>query len=340
MVSTLIVRKLILNKISDGVPLNTVIERRSPLSARLGVWMPAAPFEKGVAKQFRLTKAPTLFAKGDAGKPIAFTRLRAEGSFRGPTIPIPAEESFTFQVAMGPMATGDIWIDGHHTQLKAAQPGDTFVYDLSSLPVANLMPPFDFVRFYLPVRTMDQLAYDCGLRPVRRLVTNPSAPAPDPIMYGLAHAVASALENLNACSALFLDAVALAFHAHAIDVYGGTVGKRGATLPGLAPWQFRRIEAFIEAHLDGNPSIVELARECGLSSSHFARAFGRTTGMPPHRWLMKRRVERAKQLLAIGELELAQIALTCGFVDQSHLNRVFTRFEGCGPGRWRWLRRH
>jgi len=340
MVSTLIVRKLILNKISDGVPLNTVIERRSPLSARLGVWMPAAPFEKGVAKQFRLTKAPTLFAKGDAGKPIAFTRLRAEGSFRGPTIPIPAEESFTFQVAMGPMATGDIWIDGHHTQLKAAQPGDTFVYDLSSLPVANLMPPFDFVRFYLPVRTMDQLAYDCGLRPVRRLVTNPSAPVPDPIMYGLAHAVASALENLNACSALFLDAVALAFHAHAIDVYGGTVGKRGATLPGLAPWQFRRIEAFIEAHLDGNPSIVELARECGLSSSHFARAFGRTTGMPPHRWLMKRRVERAKQLLAIGELELAQIALTCGFVDQSHLNRVFTRFEGCGPGRWRWLRRH
>jgi AraC family transcriptional regulator len=302
--------------------------------------MPAAPFEKGVARQFRLTKAPTLFAKGDSGRPIAFTRLRAEGSFRGPTIPIPPEESFTFQVAMGPMATGDIWIDGHHSRLEAARPGDTFVYDLSSQPVANLMPPFDFARFYLPVRTMDQLAYDCGLRPVRRLLTSTSTPAHDPIMYGLAHAVASALEDPNACSALFLDAVALAFHAHAINVYGGAVGKRGATLSGLAPWQFRRIEAFIEAHLDGDPSIIDLARECGLSSSHFARAFSRTTGMPPHRWLMKRRVERAKHLLATGELELAQIALACGFVDQSHLNRVFTRFEGCAPGRWRWLRRH
>jgi AraC family transcriptional regulator len=302
--------------------------------------MPAAPFEKGVAKQFRLTKAPTLFAKGDSGKPIAFTRLQAKGSFRGPTIPIPPEEAFTFQVAMGPMATGDIWIDGHHSQLEAARPGDTFVYDLSSHPVANLMPPFDFVRFYLPVSTMDQLAYDSGLRRVRRLLTNSSHPAHDRIMYGLAHAVASALEDPNACSALFLDAVALAFHAHAINVYSGAVGKRGATLSGLAPWQYRRVEAFIEAHLDADPSIVELARECGLSGSHFARAFGRTTGMPPHRWLMKRRVERAKHLLVTGELELAQIALTCGFVDQSHLNRVFARFEGCGPGRWRWLRRH
>jgi AraC family transcriptional regulator len=302
--------------------------------------MPAAPFEKGVARQFKLTKAPTLFAKGDSGRPIAFTRLRAEGSFCGPTIPIPPEESFTFQVAMGPMVTGDIWIDGCHSKLEAAQPGDAFVYDLSSHPVANLRPPFDFVRFYLPVKTMDQLAYDSGLRPVRRLLTSPSTPARDPIMHGLAQAIASALEDPKACSALFLDAVALAFHAHAINVYGGAVGKRGAALSGLAPWQFRRIEAFIEANLDGDPSIVELARECGLSSSHFARAFSRTTGMPPHRWLMRRRVERAKHLLATGELELAQIALTCGFVDQSHLNRVFTRFEGCGPGRWRWLRRH
>jgi AraC-like DNA-binding protein len=302
--------------------------------------MPAAPFEKGVARQFRLTKAPTLFAKGDAGRPIAFTRLRVEGSFRGPTVPIPPEESFTFQVAMGRMATGDIWIDGHHSKLGAAQPGETFVYDLLSRPVATLTPPFDFVRFYLPVRTMDQLAYDSGLRPVRGLRTSPSTPAHDRIMYGLAHAVASALEDPNACSALFLDAIALAFHAHAINVYGGAVGKTGAALSGLAPWQFRRIEAFIDAHLDGDPSIIELARECGLSSSHFARAFSRTTGMPPHRWLMKRRVERAKHLLAAGELELAQIALACGFVDQSHLNRVFTRFEGCAPGRWRWLRRH
>lgn len=236
--------------------------------------------------------------------------------------------------------TGEIWIDGRRGRLEAAQAGDTFVYDLSSHPVANLIPPFDFVRFYLPVATMDQLAYDRGLRPIRRLLTRPSTPAHDPIMYGLAHVVASALEDPNACSALFLDAVALAFHAHTINVYGGAVGKIGTALSGLAPWQFRRIEAFIEAHLDRDPSIIELARECGLSSSHFARAFSRTTGMPPHRWLMKRRVERAKHLLVGGELELAQIASICGFVDQSHLNRVFTRFEGCAPGRWRWLRRH
>ncbi len=55
---------------------------------------------------------------------------------------------------------------------------------------------------------------------------------------------------------------------------------------------------------------------------------------------MQRRVERAKELLLAGDLQIAHIALACGFTDQSHLNRVFTRFEGCGPGRWRRLRRH
>ena len=107
---------------------------------------------------------------------------------------------------------------------------------------------------------------------------------------------------------------------------------------GLAPWQIRRAYAFIEAHLDADPSISDLARECRLSASHFARAFRQSVGMTPHHWLMSRRIERAKKFLLEGDLELAQIALACGFVDQSHLTRNFTRHEGYSPGKWRWLR--
>jgi AraC-like DNA-binding protein len=54
---------------------------------------------------------------------------------------------------------------------------------------------------------------------------------------------------------------------------------------------------------------------------------------------MKRRVDRAKELLLIGKIELAEIAAICGFFDQSHLTRVFARFEGCAPGKWRRQRR-
>jgi AraC family transcriptional regulator len=81
--------------------------------------------------------------------------------------------------------------------------------------------------------------------------------------------------------------------------------------------------------------VAELARECGLSSGYFSRAFRLTTGITPHQWLIRKRVERARQLLLGNGLRLVDIALVCGFVDQSHFTRVFTRFEGESPGKWR-----
>ena len=78
-----------------------------------------------------------------------------------------------------------------------------------------------------------------------------------------------------------------------------------------------------------------LAEECGLSPRHFARAFRQSTGVPPHRWLMRHRVQRAKELLRRQALSLADIALRCGFADQSHFTRVFSREVGFSPGQWR-----
>ena len=67
--------------------------------------------------------------------------------------------------------------------------------------------------------------------------------------------------------------------------------------------------------------------------------FKQATGVAPYRWLTKQRVERAKELLQDPGRELADIAQRCGFVDQSHFTRVFSRSEGYSPGRWRRLHR-
>jgi AraC-like DNA-binding protein len=106
------------------------------------------------------------------------------------------------------------------------------------------------------------------------------------------------------------------------------------TVGGLTPWQLRCAHDRIDARLDQEVSLSELASHCGLSISHFARAFARSTGVPPHRWLMQRRVGRAKELMLTGT-PLAEIALMCGFSDQSHLTRVFSQTTGMTPGRWR-----
>ena len=91
----------------------------------------------------------------------------------------------------------------------------------------------------------------------------------------------------------------------------------------------------LDANLDGKLPLSQLAEKCGLSTRHFARAFRQSTGVPPHRWLLSRRVDRAKDLLRDPALSLAEVALACGFADQSHFTRMFTTLVGLSPGLWR-----
>lgn len=111
--------------------------------------------------------------------------------------------------------------------------------------------------------------------------------------------------------------------------------RTGEHARGLAPWQLRRVKAWLEATGDNSPSVTRLAEECGLSPRHFSRAFTQSTGLPPRRWLLERRVEMAKQLLLQPARPLADIALDCGFPSQSHFTRIFSARVGCSPGTWR-----
>ncbi len=105
--------------------------------------------------------------------------------------------------------------------------------------------------------------------------------------------------------------------------------RRGGLPPGLA----RRVCDYIESHLDEKIRLDSLAAMAGLSTYHFARAFHRSVGIPPHSYLLRRRVERVKQMVRDTQLPLSQIALATGFSDQSHLARHFRRQTGMSPRR-------
>ena len=120
------------------------------------------------------------------------------------------------------------------------------------------------------------------------------------------------------------------------DAHAQTTGvEHRSTRGGLAPWQIRLTEQILTERLNEAVSLAYLAGECRLSVAHFARAFKRTTGQTPHRWLLERRVEHAKRILVTSALPLVEIAAACGFADQSHLTRVFSQIVGAGPGAWR-----
>jgi AraC-like DNA-binding protein len=154
------------------------------------------------------------------------------------------------------------------------------------------------------------------------------------VLHNLSLALAPALSRTWEVSSLFIDHVALAVHTHLLSAYGPGVRRPGPRT-GLLAWQQRRVKELIETRLDGRLSLRELAAECRMSTSHFSRAFQRSTGQSPHQWLLDRRVDHAKRLLAEREPSLAQIAKICGFADLSHLSRVFLARSGTTPGAWR-----
>jgi AraC family transcriptional regulator len=283
--------------------------------------------------RFGLGHPPTILARTSSVAPIGFTRLKSEGASPGRSKDAQVENAYIFHVQLQPAAM-DMWIDGKRWPATTTTPGATFLYDLRSNPVAEIHSSFDNVRFYISQASLDELAYDQGIRRTEGLVS-PCLGSRDRVMYGLANALLDHVERANERSALFIDHVALAFFAHVMSAYGNAAVPDDLTSGGLSPWQLRRALDFLSAHLSDDPSVAELAHECGLSSAYFSRAFRRTTGVTPHQWLIRKRVERARGLLLGNGLGLADIALVCGFVDQSHFSRVFAKFEGDSPGRWR-----
>jgi AraC-like DNA-binding protein len=108
---------------------------------------------------------------------------------------------------------------------------------------------------------------------------------------------------------------------------------------GIAPSALRRVREHIEQNLGEHIEIADLATLTGLSPCHFSRAFKQSMGMPPHRYLISRRVEEAARLIESTDRPMFEIALDVGFADQSHFTRVFSSQVGESPSQFRHQRR-
>jgi AraC family transcriptional regulator len=109
-------------------------------------------------------------------------------------------------------------------------------------------------------------------------------------------------------------------------------GRRDGVLP---RGRLRAVVEYIEGHLDAGPTLGQMAAVARLSAYHFARQFKRATGLPPHQYVILRRVERAKQLLQAGtDVSLAEVAACAGFSDQSQFCHHFKRLVGVTPGQF------
>jgi AraC family transcriptional regulator len=104
---------------------------------------------------------------------------------------------------------------------------------------------------------------------------------------------------------------------------------------GLAAWQIRRLNVYIDTKLDQPILLKELSAVAKLSVAYFCRAFRRTFQEAPHAYVVRKRLERAESLMLTSDLSLSDVALRCGFTDQAHLCKLFRVRHAQTPAAWR-----
>jgi AraC family transcriptional regulator len=247
------------------------------------------------------------------------------------------EDAFFVTLTFRDYPGREYWENGRLVSVSDIRAGQTCIHDLKRGPSALIDKPFHVLFLYLPRGALEAIAEDADAPRIGDLNHEPVA-IDDPTILSLGQAVLPALSRPNQVNQLFVDHVLMALGIHVAQTYGGMRPLAPPIRGGLAAWQVKRAKEILASNLDGRVQLKEVARECGLSVSHFSRSFRRSVGAAPHNWLLTRRIDAAKEKLRDGRLSLLDVALGCGFADQSHLTRVFTRIVGVSPGAWRRAR--
>lgn len=193
----------------------------------------------------------------------------------------------------------------------------------------------DLLHLFVPVSRFDALLREAG-------ISEDSArfgpAAPDSIVSRLAFALLGADELEGAGADLYADNLAHAIVMRVLGRIPGTATGRHRRA-GLLKWRQRRVAAYVEANLAEPIRLRDLASAAGLSRMHFAAQFRIATGLRPHDYVLRRRIEHAQDLLRDPAIPLAQVALGVGFQTQAHFTTVFRDQVRETPGRWRQLNR-
>lgn len=266
---------------------------------------------------------------------IAVTELQYDDpQFILSTPPI-EENAFLVGVHLEHFECYEYWENGRAAPVSTLRPGETIVYDIKRKPTFHLNSAFHSIHFYLPMDALDAIADEAEAQYFGELHYKPAVSHADLFMHGVAKVLLPLFRNPEQVSRIFMDHLMLAVGHHVALTYGGMAPRTRPISGGLSLSQERRAKDLLAANLSGDLRLVDLAKECGLSASQFSRAFRRSVGMPPHRWLVQQRIELAKALLRAGEATLVEIALRSGFSDQSHFTRCFSVWTGVSPGLWR-----
>jgi AraC family transcriptional regulator len=232
---------------------------------------------------------------------------------------------------------------GGVTQEVVAIPGTTWLCPAGIREEATRLSDHfpEVLHIYMPQHTFVQVNNE-GLVSCSAQNLRYECRVSDPVVHHVTREIIQELRHESSSGGLRIDALAVELitalaHGH---VEASPSQQPLAYAKGLLdPQRLDRVLQYIEAHLDEDITVNDLAEAACFSLFHFARAFHRATGKPPHAYLSERRLDRAKRLLAHSDASLVDISLTCRFSGQANFTKAFKRAMGVSPGRYRQAHR-
>lgn len=292
-------------------------------------------YGRRLGEKFGVEDVPHIVTRSLRNAELAVTEVRIDKPLGRLSEPIARQDAYMICLLLRELPNNRYWEDGRQVAVTSLQAGNITIHDLQREPLALMENPIHSLLLYLPRTALDALADDANAPRVAELRYEPGVGVRDETVKKLGLSLLPALRAPAQASRLFMDHLTLAMAAHVAQTYGGMQPNTKPIQGGLAPWQETRCKDMLAGDLTGATPLHEIASACGLSVSHFSRAFRRSTGYSPHAWLLHMRIEAAKAMLRRRGAALSMVALACGFADQSHFTRVFTRHVGQSPGAWR-----
>jgi len=268
------------------------------------------------------------------GPQIAALHIKIGPKQLGLTKRTPPEDTFAVGVNMTGVSNREVWSKGRMVLKQGFAPDSLRIGNLSDELQARFIDPYETVAFLIRRASLDAFTYEEGYRHV----TNLSCPygIVDPALAQLTRTLLPYFERPQEASPMFVDHVGLAVTAHLVDRYGDRIPSAETIAKGgLTPAHTRRVKEMLAGDLKGNMLIADIAQECGISRQHLIKAFKKTTGYTPHQWLQWKRTDQARDMLKRTKMPISDIALQCGFADQSHFTKVFTALVQATPAVWR-----
>lgn len=271
-----------------------------------------------------LPRSPILTSDGSNWDNIHFAY------FQQPACEVPEHVSprHTLCLNAGKPVRLDQVVDGHRQAVDSI-PGDLAIYPAALSQQFRWDREAEFFNLFLEPSFLTQVSYDVFGSDRLELIPQLGTLS-DPLVHQISLALKTSLEIDGKNSSLYADAIAHALVVHLLARYSTQSRPIKPITGGFSQTQWQQVVDFIHANLDRNICLAELAEIVRLSPYHFAHVFKKSTNTSPHQYVIRCRIERAKQLMVTG-LSIAEIAHTVGFASQGHFTSHFKRLVGVTP---------